>query len=130
MEKPKNESFAERLQFLMERHDPPYGIKELADELQTSYEHVRKMVRGLSVPSHFIIQNIATLFEVDALELNQLAKQDNFKKKFGQDSPMPTFHPEVQPFAAAWHLLTEQQRDSLLNTLKEFLVKNRKAAVH
>ena len=130
MQKQEQNTFAERLQFLMEHHDPPYGIKELADELQTSYEHVRKMVRGLTVPSHFIVQNLATLFEVDAMELNMMAKQDNFRRKFGSEAPTPIFHPEVQPFAAAWTLLTEQQKDVLLTTLKDFLSKNRKASLH
>ncbi len=88
------------------------------------------MVRGLTVPSHFIIQNIDTLFDVDAVELNKIASQDNFKKKFGPDAPMPIFHPEVQPFASAWSLLTDQQKDFLLTSLKGFITKNIKTTTH
>jgi hypothetical protein len=124
----KPETFADRLQRLMDEHDPPLGIKELADMLDTSYEHARKMVRGLTVPSHFIVGAIAQLFGVDASELNEVAKLDSFHRKFGEGTPTPVFNSEVAPFASAWSVLTEGQKTQLLTLLKQFVSANARKA--
>jgi hypothetical protein len=121
---PTGQTFSERLQQLMEEHDPPLGIKELADTLQISYEHTRKMARGLSVPTRFLIRGLADVFGVDAAELESVAKTDMFQRKYGEMSTTPIFNPEVAPFATAWHMLTDPQKNALLSQLKTFMSKN------
>jgi hypothetical protein len=113
--------FAQRLEKLMQQHDPPLGIIDLSDKLQVTYEHARKMVRGISVPTRFIILEIADIFGEDAAELVALAKADNFLRKFGPRSPTPIFNPEVTPFAEAWPHLTMEQKDTLLFLLSSFV---------
>ncbi len=125
--KQTEQSFAARLQQLMDEHNPPWGIQELADAVQVSYEHTRKMVRGLSVPSKFVIRALAEIFKIDASELEAVAKTDQFHRKYGEDSPTPIFNPEVAPFATAWTMLTEAQKTFLLTHLKTFVSKNAKA---
>lgn len=128
--KQTSQTFAERLQILMEQHDPPLGIKELADKLQISYEHSRKIARGLSVPTRFLIIALAQVFGVDSAELEAIARADQFRRKFGEDSPTPIFNPEVVPFAKAWPMLTEAQKNELLTALKKLVTKNAKIDGH
>lgn len=114
----------------MDNHEPPLGIKEFADVLGISYEHSRKMVRGLAVPTRFLILAIAKEFGEDPGELERLAKEDSFRRKYGAESPTPIFNPEVAPFATAWHMLTDSQKNDLLARLKTHVAANTKKAKH
>lgn len=110
----------------MESHDPPLGIKELADMIDTSYEHARRMVRGALVPSKFVIRAIAQSFKVNPEELEAVAKTDKFKREYGDGTPTPIFNAEVAPFAKSWHMLRDDQRAALLRQLKGYLNDNLK----
>lgn len=115
----KFETFAQRLEHLMETHDPPLSMMDLSDKLQTTYEHVRKMCRGISVPTRFVVLALADIFQVSSEELETLAKEDRFRRKFGDQSPTPIFNPEVQPFATAWPFLSDTAKADLLERLKK-----------
>lgn len=117
-------SFAERLKELMQDHTPPLDLKRLAEEADISYEHARKMVRGDTIPTKFIIRTLATFFKVESSPLEALANSDRFSKKYGKHAPASVFNPDIAPFAKGWDMLTETQRVSLLNQLKTYLEKN------
>jgi transcriptional regulator with XRE-family HTH domain len=80
---PKNK-FAEHLATLMEEHDPPLGIKELAEAIGITYEHARRLVRGLSIPSPAILIVLADVFGVDRGVLQGLAKTTKFERQYGR----------------------------------------------
>jgi hypothetical protein len=122
----EQETFAQHLQKMMDEHDPPMGIMETSDALQTSYEHVRKMVRGIIVPTRFVVLALAQLFDADPNELETIANRDRFNRKFGANSPTPIFNPEVMPFATAWPMLSDAQKAELLSTLKKMVAANSK----
>jgi transcriptional regulator with XRE-family HTH domain len=111
---PKNK-FAEHLATLMEEHDPPLGIKELAEAIGITYEHARRLVRGLSIPSPAILIVLADVFGVDRGVLQGLAK-----------TPSALAHPEVEMIAKAWNMLSEKQRAEILTLVKRSLHENNK----
>jgi hypothetical protein len=117
-------SFSKRLAQLMQDHAPPMGPRELAAVADISYEHSRKMVRGLAVPTKHIIRALANYFSVDAAELQAVASADKFQRKFGKDAPGSIFNPEVAPFAENWGRLTEAQKLALLSHLEAFVAQN------
>lgn len=123
--KPQNENnFAERLKQLMQEHTPPLNLKRLAEEADISYEHARKMARGDTIPTKFIIRTLATFFQVDSSPLEALAESDRYTKKYGKHAPASIFNPEVAPFAENWCALTETQKIALLSQLQTFVTQN------
>lgn len=130
----KAQTFAERLQELMDNHEPkPVGLLELSQKIRVSYEHCRKILRGKSVPSHFIIAAIAKFFKEDADELEQIAKADTFQRKYADQFPAPEFNKELAVVQKAWPLLEEEQQAEVLALIKNFVSENtskKKALVH
>ena len=119
------DKFADLLQRLMNEHDPPLDIMGLSDGIHTSYEHARKMVRGILVPSPFVIRALAELFAVPESDLVHAANQDKIERKFGGDKSM-LIHPEVVPFASAWPMLSEEHKTALLTLLKKSVAESAK----
>jgi transcriptional regulator with XRE-family HTH domain len=122
---PKNK-FAEHLATLMEEHDPPLGIKELAEAIGITYEHARRLVRGLSIPSPAILIVLADVFGVDRGVLQGLAKTTKFERQYGRTAPSALAHPEVEMIAKAWNMLSEKQRAEILTLVKRSLHENNK----
>ena len=118
------QTFPQRLQQLMDEHNPPFDLKELADVVGCSYEHARKMLRGITLPSKFLLQAIARVFDVDESELEAVVRATRFQKEYGTDAPGSVFNPEVLPFATAWPVLTDIQKSQLLSQLKKFVSAN------
>lgn len=121
-ERAHNPTFAKRLQELMQQHNPPMGIIDLSDAVQVSYETARRMVRGLAVPSCFIILAIANFFGADPAELEAVAKADRIRREFGVEIPLANFNPEVAVFNAAWRYLSEEQQTELLAVLLDYTI--------
>ena len=117
-------TFALELKRLMSEHDPPLDIKKLADSMSLSYEHVRKIVRGLSVPTRFIILALAAYFDVDSAELEAIAKADLFKRKYGEEFEIPASSPGLREIVSEWGKLTGVQKEALLTMLEAFIAQN------
>ena len=121
--KDTEQSFARLLQKLMDAHDPPMGITDLADSIQLSYEHARRLVRGIVVPTRFIAMALAAFFKANFSELEAVAKADAYNRKYGQKADASIFNPEVAPFSAAWPMLDDSVKADLLGRLKVHLSK-------
>jgi transcriptional regulator with XRE-family HTH domain len=126
---PSETLFGTRLQELMDSHKPQMEIRDLSDALGSTYEYVRKMVRGLSLPSKYMLRSIAQVFKADLHELERLVAADRIKKEHG-DIPFELSgkNPEIEPFERGWDKLTKDQKASLTTMLKQFLTQNRKHA--
>ncbi len=122
--KNKEPIFANKLQQLMNEKSPQYWIQDLADALHISFEHARKMVKGLVVPTRIRVEALAQIFDVDAAELIALAEADRFDRKYGASSAGSIFNPEVAPFANAWGVLTDHQKSHLLGQLEGMIAEN------
>jgi transcriptional regulator with XRE-family HTH domain len=117
-------SFSERLKELMREKAPDYWIQNLADDLQLSFEHARKLVKGLAIPTDLRCEAIARVFDVDPAELIEIAEAEKFHKKYGKTALAPNFNPELAAFSSAWGLLTDTQKSSLLGSLKRMVSEN------
>lgn len=115
------QSFNEKLKELMTLHDPPLDTKELAAKLDISYEHARRLYRGHIIPPRHLVETIAKAFNSDASELEAMARQDAFYRKFGPNAQPPVFNPELAPFVNSWPVLSENERVGLLKLLKTYL---------
>lgn len=105
-----------------------WSMKDLAAELDQSYEFVRRLVRGSALPSTVNLKIICQEFGWDYAAMRTLLVQDRFRVKNGPDGTIAqTVNPEVQPFELSWHMLDKQQKEILLAQLNLFILQNRRS---
>jgi transcriptional regulator with XRE-family HTH domain len=118
-------AFASELQRLMKEHDPPLGIRGLSISLgMFSYEHARKLYRGISLPSKSITFAIAHYFGVPPDPLYALVKRDQFVREYGDDFACQITDQGLASFVSSWGRLSEMQKKSLLLQLEIFTTQN------
>jgi plasmid maintenance system antidote protein VapI len=120
------DKFVQKLKRMMMDHDPPLDIKTLADSLGLSYEHVRKLVRGLTLPSKLLISHLARFFEVEEQELAEIVKRDQIKRKYGNQFSISPSNPGLSEIVSTWNTLTDPQKMALLSQLDTFVAENTK----
>ena len=116
--------FALELKRLMSEHDPPLDIKRLADSLSLSYEHARKIVRGLSPPSELLARELARFFGVAPQRFTDLVRKDRFSREYGEEFEIPASNPGLREIVSAWAKLTDTQKKALLTMLEAFIAQN------
>ena len=62
------------------------SLKELAHKVEITYEHARRIVRGLSIPSRHVLKAICSDLELDFDEINRTAERDRLLRMYG-DAP-------------------------------------------
>lgn len=81
----------------------------------SSYEHARKIVKGLAPPSKHTATLIANRLGKDAEELLRLSTLDRMEWRFGADAHVimrsGAIHPELSGLEQTWDLLTNQQKE-------------------
>lgn len=103
------------------------SLHDLAKEFGMTYEYMRRLVRGLNVPSKTVLRLVSQRFGWDFDEAEKLLVGDRFRMKNGEHGAIAQeINPEVEPFERGWHLLAETQKESLLAQFNLFLAQNRK----
>jgi hypothetical protein len=123
-ENTKEQTFAQRLTELMDEHDPPIGIKELAAKIGYCCEHTRKIVRGTTLPRPPFILSVAALFQVDADELRELVTRDNYLHEFGPKSRAAISDPGLASVLKDWPQLTDDEQADVLSMMLHFVREN------
>lgn len=117
-------SFAEKLNARMEEID--VDIRRLAEAVDTTYEHTRRVVRGLSVPSNPLLRAICTELELDYDEMKELAMADKLKRKYGSAlASLTERNPELEPLERLWPDLTDEQKNTLVFVAQGFAKSNK-----
>jgi transcriptional regulator with XRE-family HTH domain len=117
--------FARELNRLMKQHDPPLDIGGLSTTSGVlGYEHARRSVRGIVVPSDSIVRELARFFGVEVQTLVRIAKNDRLAREYGESCEMLMIEPELAEFGSAWSTLTDNQKESLKTQLDLFLKQN------
>jgi transcriptional regulator with XRE-family HTH domain len=92
--------------------------RQLAERTSISYEHIRKLIRGLAYPSAKAIVSLSKTLKIPKSELEQLAIADRIQFKY-KDSPekikgMFEMNPELAPLESLWTLLNKEQKKSVI----------------
>lgn len=119
--------FALELKRLMSKHDPPLDIKELAASIPLSYEHTRKLVRGLCTPSGALTRDLARFFGVAPQRFADLVKRDRFDREYGGEFEIPVSNPGLREIVSEWDKLANEQKGALLTMLEAFVAQQRKS---
>jgi transcriptional regulator with XRE-family HTH domain len=91
------------------------SIKDLAGALEISYEHARRVVRGLCAPSKTLLTAICEALEVDLAQAERIASLDEMRAKYGNlVAESAGKNAALEPIERVWDLLTpEQQQDAI-----------------
>src|SRR5690242_14789460 len=65
----------------LEKHGT--DLRELAAKLDGSYEHMRKVYKGLAYPSKYLLKEICKALKLDLAEMEQLVTKDKLERQFG-----------------------------------------------
>lgn len=125
--KPSDTMFGQKLQAAMD--EKRMEIRDLSDAIGSTYEYVRKLVRGLALPSKYMLKILCDHLKLNFDEMATLVTSDHLNKKYGGiPLELAGKNPAVEPFERNWKHLNKDQRDILLTQLRTFVSNNRKHA--
>lgn len=55
----------------------------LSDKADSTYEHVRKIVRGFTFPSKFFLRILCDILDLDFMEMDRLLQIDKLVHRYG-----------------------------------------------
>ena len=58
-------------------------LRDLAARVESTYEHMRKLVRGIAQPSKLMLKEICVTLKLDFDEMVQIVEEDRIQKKYG-----------------------------------------------
>jgi transcriptional regulator with XRE-family HTH domain len=91
------------------------SIADLAEKLGTSYEHVRGMVKGNTLPSKLMVQALADALKMKCEELNRIVTADRIRVKFGTiPLELAGKNPELEPLERVWKYLSQEHKADLI----------------
>lgn len=111
--------------------DQKIEIRELASKLGTSYEHIRKLVKGVAFPSRWLLKEICDELSLDYSNTEQMVVADRIENKWGGiPHQLVGKHPELSLLAPMWDALTDDQKDMVKSTVRNFAVQNHRKHEH
>jgi hypothetical protein len=119
--------FAHSLQKRMDELE--IDIKGLADKTESTYEHIRKIVRGQAFPSRYFLRILCHALDLNVDEMDELLVADRLESKFGGiPAKLAGKDPTMLPLERIWGRLTRPQQDLILAQMLSFEQTNRRAS--
>jgi len=107
-------------------HERGLSIKDVAITLGITYEHIRRIVRGESVPSKLTLKAMCELVGADLSEAAKLATADRIRKKYGTvPIEIAGKKPSLEPMERVWDFLTKNQQQDLITMAQALAQRNR-----
>jgi transcriptional regulator with XRE-family HTH domain len=91
--------------------------KVLAEKINRTQEHVRKLEKGEAFPGPDLQQKLADVLRVDAEVLTDTVARDRWRQKYGKRPPRRQAVVNW-PLQRVWEGLTADQRDELICVAK------------
>lgn len=103
------------------------GIRELAEQLELTYEHTRRIVRGEYTPNKFTLKPICDFLGLNFDEAWQTGLGERIRKKYGvvADSLTPKSK-GLEPIEKVWEDLTKEQQHDAVGMITAWAKNNRK----
>jgi hypothetical protein len=119
--------FSEKLMDAMAKSG--WSQKMTAVRLGCSYEYVRKMIRGESLPSSTLLKRLCSLFRWDATRIEKLVLLDRCRRQYG-----PTFwtvlgrNPRCEPLYILWPYLTTSEQQMVVHLMRSWILEKGRSA--
>lgn len=102
------------------------SIAWLAEQVGTTYEHIRKLVRGEAFPSKLLLPQIVRVLGLNKHEMNQMMIADRLRKQFGEIPEAITGKtPRMVKLGMVLENLTDEQFQNLLGMAQGMAAMNR-----
>lgn len=89
-------------------------IIDLAKKLDLSYEHARRIVRGM-IPSRFVLKAICEELKLPYKQVLDLANADKITEKYGElPAVMAGKKPSMEPLERVWDDISEDQQKDII----------------
>lgn len=120
----EHESLSEWVDSTMQ--DQGLGIRDVAEKLDLTYEHVRRIVRGEAIPSRYILKPLSELLGLNYEDVETLAMAERIRKKYGaiQVDILPR-NAAFEPVEKVWNKLNDKQRKDALTMMQGWAKNNR-----
>lgn len=119
--------FGSALHEAMERKG--VGLRELAALTDGTYEHMRKLIKGLAYPSKYLLKELCRVLGTDESQMDELITQDKLEHKFGDKvHSLMGNDPNLQRFAPYTPYLSAEQLEMFETQMKAVVRGNRRRA--
>ena len=102
------------------------SIRDLAEHMEATYEHARRMARGESIPSKFLLKELCKFLGIDFHAAEKASTADKIQEKYGtipQEIAGKTAG--LDPIERVWPQLTEEQQQSVIVMVQGWVKMNR-----
>lgn len=103
------------------------SLVEFARQIDGSYESMRKVYKGLTLPGKFVADQIIRNLKMNRDEAEKLMAQDRMEKKVGRKAMASVFgrHARSGDFDALIPHLSEEQLNGIVAQMKSIVMSNR-----
>jgi len=120
-----NSEFAEALRLRLE--ELGLSIRQLSEMTGFAYEHVRRVEKGLLMPSHRMCAAISETLHIETEKMWKLVISDKIREKYGTvPLEIAGRNPELEPIERVWHHLGSAEKQMLVD-LVGVMAKRREA---
>lgn len=107
--------------------DNNVDIRETAKRVDSTYEHIRKLVKGLANPSPYMLIKLSKALKgFNQNEAHKLVDLDKAQKKFkGNFNEMAGIPEDADAFLKDWAYLTPNQKEMLTIQVSAIAMQNR-----
>ncbi len=103
-------------------------LLELSDKTGASYEHVRKLSRGLASPSPLMLKEICEVLKLNRKDMERIVTADKIRAQFGKiPDEIAGKNPEMTKLEQYWPNLTPEQKAGLEAQARTLIQLNRAA---
>ena len=103
------------------------SLSELATKSKTTYEHMRKLLKGTAHPSPHLLDHLCRLLKLDVSRMERMVMQDKLEQKYGDAlQEMMGRSPQAVSFDPYTNLLTPEEAEFYRMQMKATLQARRK----
>lgn len=102
-----------------------WSILKLSEELDVTYEHVRKIVHGIAFPSRHMLQEMGRILGLDSGQMQKYIVADKIERKFGSiPLELAGKNPRFVRLERLLPSLTDEQFSSLMAIAEDMFKRN------
>jgi transcriptional regulator with XRE-family HTH domain len=102
------------------------SVRELATKAGSSYEHIRKLIMGHSLPSDSMVEKLSSALHLSKKEMTRRVVKDKMIFRFGDAAWQAAgIDPRAAPCYILFPLLTHSEREFLLVQIRAVAAVNR-----
>ncbi len=103
------------------------NLKELAAQSNSTYEHMRKLLKGLAYPSEHLLRRLCGVLDLKYGEMEKLVFADRLQHKYGKlPHLLAGKNPELDPIEKDWDALKDDQKEAAKAMIHAWARQNRR----